>query len=120
MFTEINKSNASEIHKEIEQKLAELRELGLDITLGTFRGNSSEFRAKIECKFTDGKAPTVRNFATESEIRDPSKIGKPVMVHGKRFSYQGINPGAYKNKCIIKTSRGAEYVCAPEDMEWIK
>lgn len=119
MYTELGKNNIKDVRSEVQKKLEELRELGLDIQMGTIRYDDSSFRVKVTGTLTNSPTLPKLQLASESEIYNPENKGRKVKVHGKIFTFMGVAPNARKNKCIIKTPRNKEYVCPPSAMEWL-
>lgn len=111
-FTQFNKQNMNHVRAEINRKLEELEQLGLNIKLGNISYTDTNFTAKIECSLVGGPSKFETEFKRSFEFRNhPNAIGKTVEINGKKFIFCGFIPRARKNHAAIEDMNGKSFRC---------
>ena len=111
-FKSFNKSNIGSARKEIQQKLDELKALGLEIDLGNIRFGSDSFTSKITVKVAGAECQFAKDFRDSYfHMRMGDVIGKPCKLGKNEYTFVGINRRARKNNAIIEDSNGKQYAC---------
>ena len=106
------KSNIKNAREDIQKKLDELKELGLEISIGNIKFRDDEFTTKIIVKVQGTEADEIREFrrSFESTFCRDDAIGSLVKLQGETFEFKGFKPRARKNKAIIENDKGS-YCC---------
>ena len=102
-FTSITKTNVEQVRSEINKKLSELKELGLNIDLGNIRYDNDSLTSKITCSIENAKDPCVKEFERSLVGRtNPHFLGKTIVFQGKEYKFTGMIPRARKNNARVE------------------
>lgn len=101
--TSFSKQNLPEIRKQMNEKLNELKALGLDIKVGNINFTSSSFTAKIECRLENALDVYAEAFDQSFESRNlKNAVGTPVTFMGKVYIFKGFKPKARVKQAIVE------------------
>jgi len=115
-ITTFTPNNLELIRNEIESKLAELKELGLHISLGNMSYSPITFTAKISCQLvSDGeeaKSEYEINWEKGGYFKhglNKDDLGKTINLRGEDHTIVGCKVRRGKNGIIIKSKSGGLY-----------
>ncbi len=99
-----NKNNLSEVRAQIQEKLNELKELGLIIELGNISYSDLTFTTKMTCALSSAGNKYSAEFMKKYMIHGMSKehLGKTFMLNGQKHKFIGFKPGARTNIAIYE------------------
>ncbi|MDD2505284.1 MAG: hypothetical protein PHF21_03300 [Bacilli bacterium] len=107
-ITSFNKTNLAEVRKEIEAKLDELKDLGINISLGTISFDSDSFKARLSCDIINSDLNGINSTIYSKEFykyfmisQYPNAIDKEVKFGGLTYTFLGFKPNARTKKAII-------------------
>ena len=112
-FKSFNKSNIGSARKEIQQKLDELKALGLEIDLGNIRFGNDSFTSKITVKVAGAECQYAKDYRSSFLFKKfGDVVGKECKLGTDTFTFVGINRRARKNNAIIENSQGKRFACS--------
>jgi len=101
-FQNFTRENMEDVLTLIDAKLAELKELGLDIKLGNMRFDSESFTSKIECRLKGGSDIYAATFEKSNfSIGYENAVGQAVVFSGKKYIFRGFKPRARQKHAIL-------------------
>ncbi len=110
-ITEFTKENLKDVRQKINEKLAELNEIGINLELANISYDSTSFSAKIKASIQGSDDEFKKLFIREAKYYDmnPTDIGRKFMSNGKEYIFRGFKPRARKNIVIAEAGNGQLY-----------
>lgn len=106
-FTQFTNTNVEVARTKIEEKLAELKALGLDIDLGRITYGPNSFRAQVTVTIAGGPSAEELEYKRHLESIDfPDAVGKEIVLSGQKYTFMGFLPRKRTKKALIKCERG--------------
>jgi hypothetical protein len=90
-----NKTNLKDVREQIQNKLNELKELGLTIELGSISFDKSSFTSKVTCSLSDHGDKYSIEFDGRHLMYGMTKdqLGKTFYLNGNKCKFMGFKPG---------------------------
>jgi len=111
-----DKNNLEDVRSKLESKLAELKEFGLHIDIGSISYNTTSFSAKLRCQLVqngeDAKPEHVLNWEKGFHFKhgfEKEDLGKTISFRGEKYEIVGCSTRASKNGIRIADSNGKVY-----------
>jgi hypothetical protein len=114
-----NKTNLKYVREQIQNKLNELKELGLTIELGSISFNESSFTSKVTCSLSDHGDKYSIEFDRRHMMYGMSKehLGKTFLLNGNKCKFLGFKPGARVNVALFEDLvKCSKYVTSVEQI----
>lgn len=111
MIKSFDNETVTSTRKAIMEKLNELKELGLDIKLGSISYSDTMFTTKMTVSLSSAGTLEEQTYLNSYEGKmNPSLLHMKFRFENKEYIFRGFKPKARKNNAIIEDESGNKYV----------